>query len=196
MSEANWYADVFKTWQSKALGPKPTNDQLAAIHGLGARPGKQALANAMALRDCGVTGSQIVLACEAPQLNKMRGFIADGLVTQVPMPKVNNHLVYKIALTPKGLKRIEAAAKRAAALLEAGKVVVEAAGKAKATAKTEMPVKRAGKAKGAVKRPKGTKVAPKAQNAPAATPDLPEGIAEVVVPNGLDGDQPANSTGM
>ena len=85
-----------------------------------------------------------------------------------------------------------------ASLLEAGKVVVEAAGKAKGAAKTEMPVKRAGKAKGAVNHTKGTKVAPEAQNAPAATPDLPEGIAEVVVPvnNGLDGDQPANSTGM
>jgi len=104
------YADVFKAWP-KQVGNKPSRDSLAAIHGLGARPGKQALANALAMRPEGVTGSEIVIACGAPQLNKMRGFITDGLVKREALPPRGGHTVYKITLTSKGQQRINKATK-------------------------------------------------------------------------------------
>jgi hypothetical protein len=104
-----WYGDRFAKWQGDHLGRKPTSGELATIHALGARPGKQALANAMALRPAGVTGGQIVIACGAPQLNKMRGFITDGLVKRVPMSPVDGHTVYRIELTAKGQHKVKAA---------------------------------------------------------------------------------------
>ena len=120
MTDATWYGNVFKTWQTKLLGPKPTDEQLANIHNLGARPGKQALAIAMGLRDDGVTGAQIQIACGAPQLNKMRGFITDALLKRLPAtPGDNGHTVYKLAVTPKGNQRIERAVKAAAKQAEA-----------------------------------------------------------------------------
>jgi hypothetical protein len=103
-----WYANTFKAWQAKVVGPKPTAEMLATVHGLGLRPGKQALANAMALRDCGVTGPQIVFVCGAPQLNRMRGLITDGHVKREAVPPNElGHAVYKITLTPKGAKRVK-----------------------------------------------------------------------------------------
>lgn len=111
---SGWYANVFKGWPVKLVGPQPTDAQLSIIHNLGARPGKQALANAMALRDGGVTGSQIQIACGAPQLNKMRGFVTDGLMKFVAVPPAdNNHKVYKLVVTAKGQARIDKAVKAA-----------------------------------------------------------------------------------
>jgi hypothetical protein len=111
-----WYGDTFKAWQAKLMGGgKPTADQLATVHALGLRPGKQALANAMALRDGGVTGSEIVIACGAPQLNRMRGLIADKLVKREAVPPRGTHTVYKLTLTPKGEARVKAALTAAAA---------------------------------------------------------------------------------
>jgi hypothetical protein len=116
----DWYSTTFKSWQSKLVGPKPTADQLATVHRLGARPGKQAMAIAMGLRDCGVTGSQIVIVCSAPQLNKMRGFIDDRLLKRLPAPHdAKGHTVYKLELTPKGQQRIDTVLKREAAQLAA-----------------------------------------------------------------------------
>lgn len=148
-THAAWYSSAFKGWDAKSLGPKPTADMLHSIHGLKARPGKQALACAMALRDGGVTGAQIVMACGAPQLNKMRGFITDGLLKREPVsPDAKGHTVYKLAVTAKGTKRIEATDKAAAALAE------KQAGEA-----GDKPAKKAtGKRKA-----KGTKVTPKAE---------------------------------
>lgn len=108
------YADVFKNWDAKHLGSKPTAKDLDVIHKLGARPGKQALANAMALRPNGVTGSEIVIACGAPQLNKMRGFVTDGLLKREAVPPRNGHTVYKMTLTAKGATRIKGAEKEKA----------------------------------------------------------------------------------
>ena len=113
MSKANnasdWYATTFKQWP-KQVGAKPTADQLDTIHKLGARPGKQALANALMLRDGGVTGAQIVMACGAPQLNKMRDFVAKGLAKRVPISNdAAGHTVYKLALTPRGTAKVAAA---------------------------------------------------------------------------------------
>ena len=139
------YAPIFKTWQTKFLGPKPTAEQLDAIHGLKARPGKQALAIAMGLRDCGVTNSQIVIACGAPQLNKMRGFISDALLKRLPAAKSpEGHEVYKLEVTPKGLKRIEATKAQAAKLEAEGKNVPA---RAPAKAKGKAKAKKAAKAK-------------------------------------------------
>ena len=119
---AGWYGGFFKAWQPKLLGPKPTEAMLDTIHKLGARPGKQALANAMALRDCGVTGSQIVIACGAPQLNKMRGFITDGLLKREAVPAAGNHTVYKLTLTAKGAARTKAAEAKSANVAAPAKV--------------------------------------------------------------------------
>lgn len=116
------YGASFKAWAVKQLGAQPTDTQLGQAHGLGCRPGKQALAIAMSLRDAGVTGGQIIMACGAPQLNKMRGFIDDAYLKRVAVSKTaEGHTVYKNVVTPKGLKRIEATAKRAADLEAAGK---------------------------------------------------------------------------
>jgi len=102
------YANYFKNWQVKLVGSKPTETMLDNIHKLGARPGKQALANAMSLRPEGVTGSQIVITCGAPQLNKMRGFVSDGLLKREATPKLGDHTVYKNTVTAKGLAKIKA----------------------------------------------------------------------------------------
>ncbi len=133
-NETNWYADTFKSWPVKLVGPKPTADMLSTVHKLNARPGKQALAIAMALRDGGVTGSQIVIACGAPQLNKMRGYISDAILKRLPAPPSSEgHTVYKLELTAKGKQSITRFEQRAAKLEAEGAAKAEgkAAGKAK-----------------------------------------------------------------
>ena len=175
MSEANWYGEVFKAWQAKLLGSKPTAEMLANIHKLGARPGKQALANAMALRPEGVTGAQIIIACGAPQLNKMRGFIADALLKRLPTsPSPQGHQVYKLEVTAKGMQRIAKAEKLAADVAE--------------NAKGETKAKPVGKAKGTpkVKRAKVTAkpVEPVSEPAPAIekpTPTIDEMLSHMTV---------------
>lgn len=173
MNNSNFYQNTFKSWQTKLLGSKPTEAMLASIHNLNARPGKQALACAMALRPEGVTAGQIQIACGAPQLNKMRGFITDALLKRemVP-PTAQGHTVYKLHVTPKGeqrIKRSEAAALKAA---EQGKgEAAEKPAKAKAT-----------KAKGASK-PRKAKAAPAAVEPPADTaPTAPQGDGAVEQP--------------
>jgi hypothetical protein len=109
-------------WPGDYVGAKPTADHLLTYHRLGARHGKQCLAGAMALREQGVTGSEITIACTAPQLNKMRGFITDGLVKRVTLGKRNNGEIYKLVLTPKGEKRVATAITREQALEAAGQV--------------------------------------------------------------------------
>lgn len=152
-SATGWYGDVFKGWQVKQLGAKPTAEQLAAIHDLGARPGKQALACAMALREAGVTGAQIIMACGAPQLNKMRGFVTDKLLKRVPAsPDAKGHQVYKLELTSKAEQRIASARKRADAV--------------------EQPASEADKPADAVKAKKATKVASKAKRTSKAAKAL------------------------
>lgn len=161
----NWYGTVFKSWNTKALGPKPTAEMLASIHGLQARPGKQALACAMALRDCGVTAGQIVIACGAPQLNKMRGFITDALLKRLATPPSSEgHTVYKLELTAKGKQRVERTAKAAAEKVEAGNGDIKAdKPKAKKAA-----AKGARKPRGAVKTPEATVTAQADTPAPEA----------------------------
>lgn len=137
-----WYTNVFKHWPTKLVGPQPNAAQLDTIHLLGARPGKQALANAMALRDGGVTGAQIVMACGAPQLNKMRGFVTDGLMKfEATPPADNGHKVYKLIVTAKGTARIEKARKAIEAATANAGAVKPAKAPRKAKAKpTPAPV--------------------------------------------------------
>ena len=145
-STLNAYAEQFKVWPSKFVGAKPTADQLETYNKLGARHGLQCLAGAMALRENGVTGAEIVMACGNPQLNKMRGFITDALVKRVPMPKRNGHEVYKLVVTPKGLTRIKASEAKAAKLeAEGNKAVADKPAKAAGNAKGTPKVKRAAK---------------------------------------------------
>lgn len=138
---AGWYANVFKAWPTKLVGAKPTDGQLDTIHKLGARPGKQALANALALRDGGVTGAQIVMACGAPQLNKMRGFIADGLLKVISTPASDaGHKVYHTALTAKGQAKVDRVTKaQADAAANAAAPAKPAKAKRKAKATTPAP---------------------------------------------------------
>jgi hypothetical protein len=80
----------------------------------------------------GVTNAQIVIACGAPQLNKMRGFITDALLKRLPVPAAaNGHQVYKLELTAKGLQRIKQAEARAAKQAEAGTADTDKPAKAK-----------------------------------------------------------------
>lgn len=108
---SNAYATLFKGWNVKVLGEKPTDDQLAAIHALGARPGKQALANSMYLRDSGATNGQVVIACGAAQLNKMRELVTRKLVKRDMNAGQNEagHTVYKISLTAAGEAKVKKA---------------------------------------------------------------------------------------
>jgi hypothetical protein len=121
MSKANnealgWYGHMVKVWPTKHVGAVPAAETLANVHALGCRPGKQAMAIAMALRPVGVTGPQIVMVCGAPQLNKMRGLITDGVVKREAVPPQGDtgHTVYKLTLTAKGAAKVKAAGKAAA----------------------------------------------------------------------------------
>ena len=153
---SNAYTTLFKGWRDNVLGPKPSDAELAAIHALGARPGKQALANAMYLRQGGATNGQVVIACGAPQLNKMRELVTRKLVKRDMNAGANEagHTVYKIALTA------------------AGEAKVKKAGEAEAN--TEAPAKPAKgkrKAKGKPAQPVTAEPAPEAQIEPVATPE-------------------------
>jgi hypothetical protein len=111
-STLNAYATFFSAWQANVVGPKPTAELLEKCHGLGLRPGKQALACALSLRDGGVTGSQIVIVCGAPQLNRMRGLISEGLFKRHAVAAdPQGHTVYKNTVTPKGEAEIKRLAK-------------------------------------------------------------------------------------
>jgi hypothetical protein len=172
-NEANWYTAIFKTWQVKALGPKPTAEQLATIHKLGAKPGKQALASAMALRECGVTNPQIIQACGNPQLNKMRGFITDVLLRREPVsPSPEGHTVYKLTVTPKGLQRIKSAEARAAKAEAEGNAKPEGEAKVKkVTGKAAVKAARKAKVKAAAKPAPEAEAAPEAAQAVEVAPE-------------------------
>src|SRR5690348_1544977 len=106
LNTATHYAKFFKAWPVKQVGRKPTEAELATVHAF-ARPGKQALALALMLRESGVTGAQIVMACGAPQLNKMRDTVAKGLAKRLPAPMTaEGHTVYRLALTAKGTAKV------------------------------------------------------------------------------------------
>src|SRR6267154_4225958 len=143
------YPAFFKKWQTagmlKLLGPKPTSDQLAKVHALGPRPGKQAFIIAMSLRDCGVTPAQMVLITGTKHLNKMNDLTTDAYLREVLMPQVDGMKCYKREITPKGMQRIERAVKAEAAMVAAGEAEPIKAPKAKGNGKK--PAVKAGKPK-------------------------------------------------
>jgi hypothetical protein len=172
-NHTNYYTDVLKAWQAKVWGSKPTAEMFATAHGLGCRPGLQALAVAMGLRPEGVTGSQIVGACGNPQLNKMRGLVSDALLRREAAARDQiGHQVYKLTLTAKGGKRVEATTKRAAELEAAGKVEAETKAVKKAGSKKAVKAARKVKVKAAVAakadEPVPAAVEPTADNQPQA----------------------------
>src|SRR5882724_2008034 len=125
MSNANdastLYPTFFKTWQTagmlKLLGPKPTSDQLAKVHALGPRPGKQAF----------------IIATK--HLNKMGDLTTDAYLREVLMPQVDGMKCYKREITPKGAQRIERFNKAQAATAAAGEAEPVKAPKAKGNGK-------------------------------------------------------------
>jgi len=143
MSNANdasaLYPVFFKKWQTagmlKLLGPKPTSDQLAKVHALGPRPGKQAFIIACSLRDCGVTPAQMVLLTGTKHLNKMGDLTTDAYLREVLMPQIDGMKCYKREITPKGMQRIERTIKAEAATVAAGAAEAVKVPKVKAAAK-------------------------------------------------------------
>lgn len=168
-STLNSYATFFSAWQANVVGPKPSADLLEKCHGLGLRPGKQALACALSLRDGGVTGSQIVIVCGAPQLNRMRGLIAEGMFKRHAVAAdPQGHTVYKNSVTPKG----EAEIKRLT------KVLANATASTKAPQKVAKAAKRVTKAMNDAKAAAGDPV----QAAKLAAADAPKVPAAVATP--------------
>lgn len=178
-----FYAPYFKAWQVKQMGEKPTAKMLEQVHGLGCRPGKQALAIAMSLRPTGVTGAQIVMVCGAPQLNKMRGLVSDGHLKRLPAAATDgtNHTVYHNEVTPKGLKRIEArAAADAKARLDDGSSKLKAA---KATKRVKKLINDA-KAKAGDPKQRAPRKRPAKPEVPAAEVPTVEAVPVAPTDNG------------
>src|ERR1700692_4104401 len=116
MSKANnvagWYETVLKGWVVKTLGPKPTAELFTQAHALGCRPGKQALAMAMYLREGGATDGQVKMACiiqwgsSGSHHNKRRDLVQAGFAKSKPVVSdATGHKVYAITMTPKGFTK-------------------------------------------------------------------------------------------
>ncbi len=162
------YPLFFKKWQpagmAKLLGPKPTADQLAKVHALGPRHGKQCFIIAMSLRDCGVTPAQMVLITGTKHLNKMGDLTTDAYLREVLMPQVDSMKCYKRVITPKGEQRIERFVKAQAAAVAAGEAEVVKAPKVKAAAK---------KRTSAPRKPKATVAEPQPHVTPVPANEMP-----------------------
>jgi len=173
-----WYAAVFANWSNTAipLGPQPTNEQLGIVHALGMRCGKQALANAMALREKGVSGAEIKAMSAlfdgnaTPQLNKLRDNIqVSGVFERLPVAGR-----YVVKLTKLGHEKVKQGADRALtgtpSLKAAEGVKLPPKGtKAEATGKAAKPAGKGKAPKAAT--PKAAKAAPTSK--PAKGPAEP-----------------------
>lgn len=168
-----YYTTVFAQW-SKALGAKPTSDELAVIHAF-ARPGKQALAGAMMLRAEGCTSAQMKGASElfdgknTPHRNKWVGSdggqVMLGNFTREPVPGR-----YKITLAARGKKRVDELAKASttATAQAAAKAPAKAPSKAKGAAKPRKArVAKAKPVEAAPVAPQVTETAPTGEQAQA-----------------------------
>src|SRR5882672_7027615 len=182
------YPAFFKKWQTagmlKLLGPKPTADQLAKVHALGPRPGKQAFIIAMALRDCGVTPAQMVLVTGTKHLNKMGDLTTDAYLREVLMPQVAGMKCYKREITPKGAARIERFNKAQAATVAAGEAETVKAPKVKVTVTAK-------KRTSAVHKPKAT-----ADKLPTVSPVEPANGAGLVTGDVLSVDHEQHVTDL
>lgn len=154
------YGHVLGHWHSASMGDKPALTLFEAAHALGCRPGKQALARALEMRDGGATDGQIKAACIAQWGNSgshhnKRGELSAAKLVTVVKSKPGAHTVYSIKLTDKGTARVKAGGPEA--------VIVE----------TVKP-KAKGKAKGAVKPKPATPEAPQPQVTEAPAPEAPQ----------------------
>lgn len=141
-------SQVFSGWQKAQHGPMPTNEQLEIAHVFG-RPGKQALGIAMALRDGGISESQMRLSsalfdgknttCRNKMVGK-GGLVECGFFDRAPVKGA-----IKLTLTKVGLDHI---AKHGNASTAATKVAAETpkADKPKAKAKAKARKAKAPKA--------------------------------------------------
>lgn len=147
----SYYTNVMQAWSKAELGVKPSEAQLSLAHVFG-RPGKQSLAVAMALREGGVTGSQIkavsalVDGKPTPQLNHMRDLIKARMFTREAVTGA-----YALTLAPKGQQFVD---------LHGAKAAEKLALKADDAKPAKKATKAAGKAKGKRKPAEATTVAP------------------------------------
>lgn len=170
----NFYKPWFDKWQADLDGPKPTQAMFDIVHGLGCRPGKQALAIAMSLRPGGVTRPQVIHVTGAPQFNKMGDLVKAKWLVDRNLPPTNDgraHYVYGNEVTAAGKAEI---AKRAtaAAAQAAPKVKPAPKAKAKAAAKPKASKPKAPKVKPAKPEASKPEVTPSAPVEPAA-PEAP-----------------------
>jgi hypothetical protein len=119
MSALEYYKNFLTKWPKEA-GPKPTIQQLEAIHASGCRKGSKAsLAASMYLRKDGATTEQVSAVVGSPQLNVSRNLIHRGVAKAVPIPhNADGHTVYKLALQEskaKDTKKPKATTKKAKA---------------------------------------------------------------------------------
>lgn len=139
VKHVSYYTNVMQQW-SKALGPKPSEAQLATAHVHG-RPGKQSLVVAMALRDCGVTRGQMLEAAglydgkPTPQLNHMRALVDSRMLTRQPVPGA-----YVLTVGPKHQQYADLHGAKAAADKPAAKPVKAAKVSKPRKAKVTAPV--------------------------------------------------------
>lgn len=116
------YSATLKDWPVKFAGSKPTAEHFKTAHSLGARPGtKTAVAIAMYFRPEGATQGQVAVINDGAYLNKKRALVDAGHAVEVPMPTVNGHKVYKLALpTKKAGRKADKADKAATVAIPAG----------------------------------------------------------------------------
>lgn len=109
------YLQWMKAWP-KAAGPKVTENELNAIHALGARAGAKAtLAAAMYTRKEGASQAQVIQVVGGPQLNVISRLVGAGQAEKLPAPKnEQGHTVYRIRLV-KGAKKVVVKEKAATA---------------------------------------------------------------------------------
>ena len=159
-----------KHWQVKMLGELPSNVLLGIAHCFG-KPGKQTLALAMCLRECGASDAHICYASSGfdgltRSQNNFKGSLEKaGLIRRNMAAPRNamNHTVYQYDLTAKGeafVKRILAGTAKAAEFVK-----VQPAAKAAEPVKVQPATKAPAKAKAASK-PRRAK-APKPVEVPA-----------------------------
>lgn len=139
VKHVSYYTNVMQNW-SKPLGSKPSEANLALAHVFG-RPGKQSFVVAMALRDSGVTRSQMLTAMSlfdgkaTPQLNHMRALIAARMFDRDPGVQG-----YKLTQGPKAQQFIDLHGAKAAVKVERTAAQTKAVAKADKKAKAEKAV--------------------------------------------------------
>lgn len=100
------YAGFLKGWNTKECGPKVTHELLEQAHGLGLRPGIQALSIAMTLRPEGCSVRQFLIAGGGGPANNIRRELENKKLLKVTVE--GKPYVYHGVVTDKGKKAIDA----------------------------------------------------------------------------------------